>query len=112
LAHAALCAVRILCGPEGDERRAHLWRLVERLAAGLRALGLAAEARSPIFPVVLGAPERALSAAAALRARGFLIKAIRPPTVPASTSRLRITLTAAHEEGQIDALLGALAEVL
>jgi 8-amino-7-oxononanoate synthase len=104
--------VRILRGAEGDERRAHLWRLVERFAAGLRALGLAAEARSPIFPVVLGAPERALSAAAALRARGFLIKAIRPPTVPASTSRLRITLTAAHEEGQIDALLGALAEVL
>jgi 8-amino-7-oxononanoate synthase len=112
LAHAALCAVRILRGAEGDERRAHLWRLVERFAAGLRALGLAAEARSPIFPVVLGAPERALSAAAALRARGFLIKAIRPPTVPASTSRLRITLTAAHQEGQIDALLGALAEVL
>jgi 8-amino-7-oxononanoate synthase len=112
LAHAALCAVRILRGPEGDERRAHLWRLIGRFAEGLRALGVAAEARSPIFPVVLGAPERALAAAAALRARGLLIKAIRPPTVPGSTSRLRIALTAAHDEGQIDALIGALREVL
>jgi 8-amino-7-oxononanoate synthase len=112
LAHAALRAVRILRGPEGDERRAHLWRLVERFSAGLRALGVAAEARSPIFPVVLGAPGRALAAAAALRARGFLIKPIRPPTVPAGTSRLRVALTAAHDEGQIDALLGALREVL
>ncbi len=112
LAHAALRAVRILRGPEGDERRAHLWRLVERFSAGLRALGVAAEARSPIFPVVLGAPERALASAAALRVRGFLIKPIRPPTVPAGTSRLRVALTAAHDEGQIDALLGALREVL
>jgi 8-amino-7-oxononanoate synthase len=62
--------------------------------------------------VVLGAPDRALAAAAALRARGFLIKPIRPPTVPAGTSRLRVALTAAHDEGQIDALLGALREVL
>lgn len=112
LAHAARRSLELLAGPEGDERRARLRGLIDRLACGLRALGLAAEARSPIFPVVLGAPERALAAAGELRARGFLVKAIRPPTVPAGTSRLRIALSAAHEAGHVDALLAALRATL
>ena len=112
LAEAALASLRLLAGPEGDARRERLFRSVRRLAAGLRALGLPAEERSPIFPVVLGAPERALAVAAALRARGQLVKAIRPPTVPVGTCRLRIALTAAHGDAHVDALVGALREAL
>ena len=112
LAEAASTSLRLLAGPEGDARRERLFRGVRRLAAGLRALGLPAEERSPIFPVVLGAPERALAVAAALRVRGQLVKAIRPPTVPAGTSRLRIALSAAHGDAHVDGLLAALRETL
>ena len=77
---------------------------------GLRALGLPAEAATPIFPVVLGAPEAALSAAAQLRKRGLLVKPIRPPTVPAGSSRLRIAVSAAHTDDHLDLLLSALQE--
>ena len=108
--HAALTALRILQGPEGDELRARLRRNVERFAVGLRALGLPAEAATPIFPVVLGAPAAALSAAAQLRKRGLLVKPIRPPTVPAGSSRLRIAITAAHTDAHLDLLLSALRE--
>jgi 8-amino-7-oxononanoate synthase len=62
--------------------------------------------------VILGTEERALAAAQALRARGFFVRAIRPPTVPAGTSRLRVALSAGLTEAQVDAFLGALAEVL
>ena len=108
--HAALAALRILEGPEGDELRARLRRNVERFAVGLRSLGLPAEAATPIFPVVLGAPQAALSAAAQLRKRGLLVKPIRPPTVPAGSSRLRIAVTAAHTEAHLDLLVSALRE--
>jgi 8-amino-7-oxononanoate synthase len=107
-----LAAVRILAGPEGDQRRARLWSNVRRFAAGLEALGLAARADSAIFPVVLGEPARALQAAARLRKRGVLVKPIRPPTVPPGTSRLRIALSAAHTEQHLDATLEALREAL
>jgi 8-amino-7-oxononanoate synthase len=60
---------------------------------------------------VLGNAERALAWAQALRARGILVPAIRPPTVPRGSARLRITLSAAHEEADVDRLLDALAEV-
>jgi 8-amino-7-oxononanoate synthase len=108
--HAALTALRILEGAEGDALRARLRQNVERFAVGLRALGLPAEAATPIFPVVLGAPEAALSASALLRKRGLLVKPIRPPTVPAGSSRLRIALTAAHTDAHLDLLLSALRE--
>jgi 8-amino-7-oxononanoate synthase len=110
LPHAALTALRILGGAEGDALRDRLRRNVERFAVGLRALGLPAEAATPIFPVVLGAPAAALSAAALLRQRGLLVKPIRPPTVPAGSSRLRIALTAAHTDAHLDLLLSALRE--
>jgi 8-amino-7-oxononanoate synthase len=108
--HAALTALRILQGVEGDALRARLRSNVERFAVGLRALGLPAEAATPIFPVVLGAPEAALSASAQLRKQGLLVKPIRPPTVPAGSSRLRIALTAAHTDVHLDLLLSALRE--
>ena len=65
-----------------------------------------------IQPIVLGDAERALAVSRALEAQGFLVTAIRPPTVPPGTARLRVTLSAAHEEAQVDALIGALAQEL
>ena len=78
---------------------------------GAARAGVKVEARSAIFPLVLGEPERALEVAAQLRARGVLVKPIRPPTVPRGTSRLRFAVTAAHSEAQIDRALEALAAV-
>jgi 8-amino-7-oxononanoate synthase len=112
IACAALRAIELLSGPEGDARRARLWENIRRFAQGLRALGFEARESSPIFPVVLGAPERAIATAARMRERGVLVKAIRPPTVPQGTSRLRFALSAAHSTAQVDAALGALRESL
>ena len=67
---------------------------------------------SAIHPIVLGAPARALEASRKLAARGFLVPAIRPPSVPPGTSRLRISLSAAHTVADIEALANALAECL
>ena len=68
-----------------------------------RALGLP-EAESAIVPLVLGAPEAALAASAALEREGFLVTAIRPPTVPAGTARLRFAFSALHPDEEIDRL--------
>lgn len=90
-------------------RRAALWARVTQLAEGLRALGVPARPDSAVFSVLLGTPEAALAAAAALREAGVLVKAIRPPTVPEGTSRLRIAVSAAHTAADVEALLRALA---
>ncbi|MET3528197.1 8-amino-7-oxononanoate synthase [Phenylobacterium koreense] len=71
-----------------------------------RALGLP-EATSSVVPVVLGEAERTLAAARALEAEGFLVVAIRPPTVPAGTARLRVAFTAGHPDEEIDRLSAA-----
>ena len=65
--------------------------------------------QTPIQPLLLAESERAMAASKALREQGILVVAIRPPTVPAGSARLRITLTAAHTEEQVDRLLQALA---
>lgn len=67
---------------------------------------------TPIQPIVVGSAQRALDASARLRERGFLVPAIRPPTVPEDTSRLRVSLSAAHAEDEIEALAAALPEAL
>ena len=67
---------------------------------------------SQIVALVIGDCARALMVSSRLRERGFLVTAIRPPTVPPGTARLRFTFTAAHEEGQIQALATALATAL
>jgi 8-amino-7-oxononanoate synthase len=93
-------------------RRERLSALVERFRSGARELGLSLTgSRTPIQAVLLGEPRRALEVSAALYARGLWIAAIRPPTVPQGSSRLRITLSAVHSEEQVDRLLAALAEV-
>jgi 8-amino-7-oxononanoate synthase len=66
------------------------------------------DSSSAIQPLVVGDAGRALKLSTRLRQQGLLIGAIRPPTVPAGTSRLRITLSAAHSEAQVDALLAQL----
>jgi 8-amino-7-oxononanoate synthase len=90
------------------------WRRERVLAHARRVhgvLGLPGTSVSPIVPVILGDEARALAASRELESRGFLVTAIRPPTVPAGTARLRVTLSATHDEAQVDALISALAEV-
>lgn len=89
-------------------RRERLWRHIERFAAGARTLGFEVAGDSAIFSLIQGTPEAALAASQTLRAQGFLVKAIRPPTVPDGTSRLRISLSAAHTDAHVDGLLSAL----
>ena len=111
LAEATRAALRLVQS-EGW-RRERLIELVARFRAGAEQLGLPlTQSTTPIQPLIVGDAARALQLSQALNERGILISAIRPPTVPEGTARLRITLSAAHSEAQIDRLLGALAEVL
>ncbi len=90
-------------------RREHLQFLVTRLRLGAEQLGLALlPSNTAIQPLVLGDAARALQVSEKLFEQGFFVPAIRPPTVPQGTARLRITLSAAHSEGDIDRLLQAL----
>jgi 8-amino-7-oxononanoate synthase len=98
----------------GDDRRAHLAALVARLRAGLAPLCAdrgwrLAPSVTAIQPVVIGGNDETLGVAEALLAQGFWAPAIRPPTVPKNEARLRISLSAAHTEDQVDGLLAALA---
>jgi 8-amino-7-oxononanoate synthase len=94
------------------ERRAHVLALVQRLRCGLADLPWPNPASmTPVQPLILGGNAEALAMTAALRARGLWVPAIRPPTVPAGSARLRITLSAAHSEADVDRLLAALFEV-
>jgi 8-amino-7-oxononanoate synthase len=99
-AAAALAALGVVCSPEGDRLASRLAGHVARLAPGHP---------SPIVPVVVGDEGDALAASAALLDQGLLVPAIRPPTVPPGTSRLRASLSAAHTDEQVDALRAALA---
>lgn len=93
-------------------RRERLQELIRRFRLGAAELGLPLlPSVSPIQPLIVGDAGRALAISESLEARGMLVTAIRPPTVPAGTSRLRITLTAAHREKDVDALLTALGEI-
>lgn len=108
LAAAALEALRIV--RQEPWRRARLRENARTLRAGLAALGRAApgEADGHIVPVLTGDAETTMRIGQALRERGFLVGAVRPPTVPPGSSRLRITLSAAHTAEQIGGLLDAL----
>jgi 8-amino-7-oxononanoate synthase len=110
LAAAACEAVRV-ARTEGW-RREKLQALIARFRAGALQLGLPlADSHSAIQPIVLGDADHAVTASHALEAAGFFVTAIRPPTVPVGQARLRVTLSAAHEEQDIDRLLGALEAV-
>jgi 8-amino-7-oxononanoate synthase len=100
---AARAALRIVRSPEGAGLIARLRTHVDYLRTGHP---------SPIVPFVCGDEQRALDAAAALLDAGLLVPAIRPPTVPPGTSRLRVTVSAAHSDAQVKRLLRALTTVL
>lgn len=90
-------------------RRQHLQALAGRLQEGLLSRGLAGSGTgTPIQPVVLGGARAALEASARLESSGYFVRAIRPPTVPPNTSRLRIAVSAGHTTDQVDGLLAAL----
>jgi len=95
--------------PQMEAERVHLAMLGERLRSGLTRLGIDHGASSTqIVPAMIGAEEHALALSARLEAAGMLASAIRPPTVPPGTSRLRIALRASHSEADVDALLTAI----
>ncbi|HEY3703022.1 MAG TPA: 8-amino-7-oxononanoate synthase [Acidimicrobiales bacterium] len=98
-AAAALAALGVMRSPDGDALHARLRLHVETIRPGHP---------SPIVPVILGEEAHAVEAARALLERGLLVPAIRPPTVAAGSSRLRVTLSAAHSTAQVEMLLGAL----
>lgn len=94
-------------------RRHALAERVERFRSGLARAGVKPpDSTTPIQPLVIGADAAAVRASDALAERGFLVRAIRPPTVPEGSARLRVTLSAAHDLDSIDALVQALADVL
>ena len=107
-AAAAAEALRIVAAEPG--RRTHLHDLSRRLRARIGRVGMTVPPGSlgPIVPVLVGTASRALDAASALREAGFFVPAIRPPTVPRGADRLRISVSALHSEGDIDALADAL----
>ncbi len=107
-AAAALAAVRIVRSDEGAALRGRLAGHVARVAG---AVGRA-DHPSPIVPVIIGHEREAVDASATLLARGLWVPAIRPPTVPRGTSRLRVTVSAAHTEDQIDRLVDVLGSVV
>lgn len=95
-----------------SERRAHLCSLISRFRSGAEQLGYELMPSStPIQPIVVGEADKALKMAEALQQKGIHVTAIRPPTVPEGTSRLRITLSASHSESHIDQLLQALNDI-
>ncbi|HJV52567.1 MAG TPA: 8-amino-7-oxononanoate synthase [Noviherbaspirillum sp.] len=97
LAHALLASLDIIGGEEGAARRAHLQALIARLKSALKFKRWQLyPSQTAIQPVIIGPNDEAMRAAAALHQQGLWVPAIRPPTVPANTARLRITLSAAH----------------
>ena len=94
-------------------RRDHLNTLIQRFRNGAKALGLSLlDSHTPIQPVMIHDDQLVVSVNQQLRGKGFMVGAIRPPTEPKGSGRLRITLSANHTEQQIDQLLAALDECL
>jgi len=110
LADAARAALKLIRAD--GARHASLFMLIERFRAAMRALPWQLlPSQTPIQPLLVGDNAAALALSDALWQRGFWVPAIRPPTVPAGTARLRITLSAAHTTDEVDALCDALAEL-
>jgi len=112
---AVAAATRAALAVSIDEswRRERVLALTRRFRELAQAAGLPlADSDTPIQPILLGDPDAALRASRALQDQGLFVAAIRPPTVPAGTSRLRITLSAAHRDLDVEALVAALAGAL
>lgn len=109
LACATLKALELL--RRDNWRREHLAALIRQFREGARQIGLTLmDSHTAIQPILIGDAGRAMALSRKLRERGLLVTAIRPPTVPAGSARLRVTLSAAHSEAQVQLLLNALAE--
>jgi 8-amino-7-oxononanoate synthase len=94
-------------------RRERVLALTRRFRSLAAAAGLPlAESTTPIQPVLLGGADAAVTASRRLLDRGFFVAAIRPPTVPAGSSRLRVALSAAHRDADVEGLVAALADCL
>ena len=112
VAAAATSALDVVRSAEGDALRARLRDVSARVRAELRETGYDVPGEEgPIVPVILGSERAALALARGLEERGVYAPAIRPPTVPSGSSRLRLTLRADHTAAEIDALLGAMREL-
>ena len=112
IAHALLTSLDIISGSDGNARRQKLKAHIEQLRGALRLKHwrlLASE--TPIQAILIGANQASVQAGESLRAQGLWVAAIRPPTVPKDTARLRITLSAAHESGQIAHLAEAIGDM-
>ena len=106
---AACVALDLICAE--PERRKRVHAVTDRLRDELSQSGhqIPPDCKAPFVPVILGDADETMKAASLLEQRGFLVAAIRPPTVPWETGRLRISLTATHREDDIDGLIEALA---
>lgn len=108
LAHALLASLDIIQGEEGQTRRAHLQQLIAQLRRDLKLKRWTLmPSDTAVQPIVIGDNAESLKAAATLYEQGFWVPAIRPPTVPVGTARLRITLSAAHTEEDLAQLIEA-----
>ncbi|PMS36568.1 8-amino-7-oxononanoate synthase [Trinickia symbiotica] len=112
VAHAVSASLELIASDEGDTRRAHLATLIERTRAMLRRTRWQpVDSQTAIQPLVIGDNEATLALAARFDAEGLWVPAIRPPTVPAGTSRLRISLSAAHSLDDLARLEAALCRI-
>jgi 8-amino-7-oxononanoate synthase len=111
VAAATRAALRLI--DEESWRRERVLGHVQRFRAAAGAAGIQlAESGAPIQPIILGSAARALAASDALWQRGIWVTAIRPPTVPEDSARLRVTFSAAHRDSDVDRLAESLAAVL
>jgi len=105
---ASKAGLELVFGDEGERRRRQLQQNVARLAAIVGELHLGNAPQSQIWPLLLGSESRAMTASSALFEEGLLGQGIRPPTVPEGACRIRFTLTATHEPGDMDRLRNGL----
>ena len=109
LAHALLTSLAIIGGDEGRARRAHLQGLISQLRQGVRLeRWTLMPSATAIQPLIIGDNAQAMRVGASLYEQGLWVPAIRPPTVPEGTARLRVTLSAAHVANDVVHLLGAI----
>jgi 8-amino-7-oxononanoate synthase len=112
LAHALMTSVDIIASDEGASRRAHLQTLIAQLDRDLRLRRWQRmPSRTAIQPILIGSNAEALRIGAGLYGKGIWVPAIRPPTVPEGTARLRVTLSAAHTQEEVAQLVSALNEL-
>lgn len=111
IAAATIASIAVI--KEAQAKREHLQNLIKQFRSGAQQLGLQLmESHTAIQPILVGEAQDALNMSEALKQQGIMVTAIRPPTVPQGTARLRVTLSAAHTEQQVNQLLNALENVL